>query len=654
MDQQLKKQYQLFLMIFSLFAVVNSFFLGEDPVKGIVTSLGVISLSGSLLLYRLNFSRIQDFFNKIERKKAEVIIVAGSEIITESDEDEKEERFMRVGSQKNRMNKLFTLGVYLMATTFFLSKSFSFFNLSLVTAGAIILRSNTVGQLLFAPMVLISLSLIFFSERFAIGFPFVIMFFFFFLCLSFYSRIGGIDDSLKNMVKPALKAVGLFCLLWFAFSQVLVSNEKLESKVTKQINKVNKFKQRFLPKPNLNPQFAQHLNSSMIKSDSMADSINNFDFSSFPQGDSFQKKLLNEVEQANLQLSQIRDQLGQNQNVTPEDLVAVQRSLHRLNQVQQAMKNMGHKEHLNFSEAIPKGLAPLNEFSSAVPESYQQLRARDLKVIEEELEKFKDSENYNLYKNELNQISKTFEEQTSKNQSFEKLDKDLLDSFEKNFEKQDKLLKEMTRDLQMKNSITDTEKLNDDFNKMFQESTKMNMPALQNNLKAEDFSQVSEQMSKELKDQDDAQKSFLSEAIIKKIVDTLFKFLKFICVTFIILFIINLFKSKAKVVTSESKLTPKEKRRFLKSRRYKTMDEEIHELYLQFNLAIKKIFYVNDEVPPPRIMFQERLTDFSKTQKSLKYFVEVFCLNFYGHKKISKKDLFQYRRAYKKLIRSLA
>lgn len=171
----------------------------------------------------------------------------------------------------------------------------------------------------------------------------------------------------------------------------------------------------------------------------------------------------------------------------------------------------------------------------------------------------------------------------------------------------------------------------------------------------EDFQNQKEQILNKI-DQKIKSEEKKRDLIDPKLLEKVVTFLKYAVIAIIFLFILQAilkYFSKKEEEEDEDSLTQEDRKRLLLKRRYSSSSEEIRTLFLQYMEALKKVYYGEDEPPPPKILCDELAENFPKRKKTLAYFLEVFSLSEYRSQEIPRKALIKYRKAYRRLIKDL-
>lgn len=162
------------------------------------------------------------------------------------------------------------------------------------------------------------------------------------------------------------------------------------------------------------------------------------------------------------------------------------------------------------------------------------------------------------------------------------------------------------------------------------------------------------QRSFALMEKNEKEESFLIDPkFLERILDHL-KILIFILIGIAIFNFIKKLFTKEKVLSSNNDEIQKLKKSFLKKIPYQSMEEEIYDRYNKFLEATKNIYFGNEEEPPPPKVLEIYLKKNSnQNEKALNYLTEVFSRSFYGKQQFPAKTLTKYRKAYRHLIKSL-
>lgn len=682
MNGGLLSKFNLYLLAYFLFSIAFLWLFKVSFSNIIFYSLFNLFLSASLLNYRLQFLRESDFFNKRKANsiEEESIIVTGQKIITSSEESDSEDRFMRVGSQKNRLRGYFALFIYLFIIIIFYSKAVSQLGdsrafISLVMGGILLSRSNTLGHLLCGPFISFFALLFLSTESIQFSLPFFIFTISLFFCLTSYSHLdkeSSFNQKVKKeefilVLKKAIISGVSFFLLWASFNflhDLFLSSKKevkLEEKIEKQLKRINKRKKPLSPEEVL--QRREALEHQLAE---LSDLENGFlnKFSKSGEMDQWQKNILNQIKKRKKDLSS-RIDLGE-LDATSLNSMRTNNSLKESALFNADMMRLLGRQNAKSGSAFSPQLGDMPfSFDLSVSNAVSSLE-EGLMQVDSLQGSLKDDES--LTEESRNYTFNSLEESR---EALNNLLGEVTKNSDFNHSKVSKVETELAKVDELRNSLTKTgeSSLAQDYRQKvsnelvdYAKQLASSFPEEAKNFEktAESYKEdsnlkplVNATRSLEVKRQKIKQKKdhFFSPEKIKKLSDFIVIMLKVLLALFVFSIIGKLLRGKKKILSEQGGLDEEEYKRLTKKTRYRSSIEEVIDLYKKFSEANKAVFFQNEEVPPPKTLENFLNRELAEQKKPLRFLVEIFSFGQYGGYKISGKNLKSYRKAFRRLMK---
>lgn len=617
-----------YLISFNVVFALSGFFLRTNEFIHLIYTPIYFGISHQILSNRISGRDGQDYWGySLESPSGahenKELIILGNTIESDLEEDQKEERFLRVADHSGRIIRKILIFVY--GLTFVLlkigsEKLFGDIPLSahlipFLIAGLALLTTSH-GQLLILPFMSLLITFTLSPLKDAHSLENLLFLFIFFL--TFTSVILGANklfnhsphsqdynnspwpfilNSLKQGIKPAMTILSLYVITSFIFPASLwnpdkdpsVNNERqrlhqMNRKLAKRFLRptrkeieANEILLSSLRESSFKPQNFQGALDALDKNLKLAGQIlkNGIPQVSLPEMEkniliNTQKELLRDKEK-------LVESLQFKEEYTAKDIAALSDFIKRHQQL--------HKDLSKHVKAFPK------EYKRDIPETFN-------KGLQEGL---------NPLRNGLNNLADSKES------------KEVL-------EQVDKLAKSLEISSQNINSDSKVEAM-------------------------ESLKKISQNTAKKI------EREHQDETIIEpKKLDSYLDLVKNLAAGFALLLILALLQkifSQDKLETTNSDEVEKIKKELLKRKKYKGAEAEIWDRYNIFQDAVRKIYFLESEPPPPKVLEGFLKREAPINEKALVYLTEVFSQSYYGKKSFPKEVLIKYRKAFRVLVKGL-
>lgn len=609
---------------------------------GLFTSGTLFTFASLLLNYRMQFQSKKDFLNsENESFEPETIILTGAKYQTGVEEDEKEERYLRVSSLKNKLNKkiasiAFLIVAYILIFIVNRGEIGTMNSFVLVTSSLMILLAQSIGQLLMAPTLMVLLLGFISTDSLRPQFLSICFFLFYFCAWVSFTEFEKETFSLDlKFLKTILKAFATFCIFWIVFSHVIDKNDGFKKSLINSIEKLNKKADLKNQRSRISPGDLQMAIEAIGEMNKLWRSDQKM---SLPEFSAFNQKF-SEIKQIS---SSELESLSFKQEWNEIDIQNYHRALHQAREMKMALENLNISTSKISLPPAPEFMPPIDELTGLLPQS---MKAKAILNNEEMLKQIKSFEFDTDKKNQLLNEIKSMQHQ------LETLDTN--ESVEKFLSKQARVSKEVQEIIGTKmDHFKDLEReLMQQKEELLKSSNAEVLKYMQQNIpKNQIFKQI--ESSNILREKE--RSHYISEEVLKKNFDRFYQVVKTFMLFLGGFLLFKLFKGKAKQLHPEKEESKEIEKIFDLRRKYLSPEDEVRQLYRNFNLAIHlRQYNENEQVPPPKIMQIENAALFAKRLKSLHTVVELFSRCHYGDFKVSQKELLEFKKAYKRLRKQL-
>lgn len=616
------------LVVFGLAA----FFIGPDQgIKHLIFAPLYLLFAHAILKYRITGKDGRDYWGYKEitplgTEENKELIVQGKIIESDLDEDHKEERFLRVADHSGRTIRTILFFLYSMSFVIGVYFTQQYFGNFVVAAhlipfclGALALLSTSQGQLLALPFGTLVIGFLFGDQKAAYlgegNISLYVFFFLFMICLQSFQSLSNSPKEKDNNFKKAFDVKGaaiLFCSLYLIIDLLLPKsfwNEKQPQKNTprEKAHQINKKLGKVIKKPSVQTveqqkNLLKNLNSSGFKAKNFQGALK-----SLEKNMDHAEKLLKSDLLKNLPIPEMEKNVLLN----------------------------SHRELAREQEQLLEQLQGKEDYT-----------AEDIQALNQFLKKYKKFEKKMAsYTKDMPPSNVTQEYNKGVKQCVQSL-KNGLDQLPKGVEKG--VLQKEIDELEKTLNINNTDKEQQTSVASLEEAPL----APQSPMKAaQNFNKVKEDIIKKV------EKSQEPEPLIKpETLDKFLDFIKFIFIGFAVLVVLSIIQklfSQDKIKPTSSREAKRLKKELLKAKRYANAQEEINDRYNIFMEGVRKLYFTEEEPPPPKILEAFLKGQAPLNKKALSYLTEVFSQSFYGEKSFPNDIIKKYRKAFRVLIKSL-
>lgn len=696
MERTLGPLIYTYVVAYFIISVMAMYITGVDVGPSLFLSAINSFICFVLLQSKLKFENMEDFLNKIPEKKEEkdFIVISGEQIFTGKEENEEEERFMRLGSRESRI-RMIAIGVaYGLIMSFIIYqtgiiKEIHIGPILLLLSGVIFIGAISIGQLLMPPFLLLVGSALVAMEEIGFNLEFILLVFSIFICVAVYgilersSHVVFDEDRInRGQVKLALfrslKATILFFLFWSFFDIVIPSfdTEQKTDQIYNGLSKLNRKIKRGRSKNNNGADFQNRVRSNIETAEKELEDLRSMDTEQDPLKEKMKQEYEVRLKMQKEKLENLELKNLNSMDIPPMEMKEFEMTEGELKNIQNGIKSL---------ESLSGGKVPDLKNGGSLPNKDDLMAmlaaaSGQLKDFESRVENMPSGSEKNVLQNTINDLKKENEEMLAEFSSGGNVtakDMEAIKQLMRKMERLDGMERVYSKDPTIKNRepYNGTEQL-DKYMEGAEQAAyeKLGKQEGMEPGEAEQFKQELQEQIQQKQEEGDIKNKFeeisqINQAIEEKVeqkenegvipekeFDLIFKWIvkgfmiAIICL--VLFFLYKLLRSKKRVEDEIGGLDMETYKELMKKARYKNASEEIKELFRRFVEATRATYYVPNESPPPKKMEGDLLKhDFKRLKKNLNYFVEVFSQNHYGGMSVEPKHLKQFRKSFRKLMK---